>query len=92
MKVARQGRSDAAQEAPKEQSKWLICVSTKLGKAVVRNRLRRILRESLRLLVKQRVVKKGCLIALFPKHAFLQLDHLERYALVLRLCKKAHLL
>ena len=50
-----------------------LTTSTKLGGAVVRNRCRRIMREGLRALMKERTLKRGFLIVIAARSALIKL-------------------
>jgi ribonuclease P protein component len=77
---------DATQTDP---TRFAICVSKKIGKAVRRNRLRRVTRESLDPMVS--VVRKGHHVALFPGRRFLELAPGERERTLARALKRAGL-
>ena len=72
---------------PEKEIEWAFCVSSKLGKAVVRNRYRRICRESLRALNPR--VEAKAYIALFPKKKFAALNFKERTDSLASLLNKA---
>ena len=71
-------------------SQWSYCVSHKIGKACLRNRKKRILRESLRL--SKVLVKSGYHIALFPQEHFEKLKLSDRQKNLKSLLYKAHIL
>ena len=71
-------------------NRWAICVSSKLGKAVRRNRYRRICRETLRQLSLDMLL--GYDIAIFPRDGFTRLRPVSRKQCIIQLLKKAGLI
>lgn len=84
------------QETALEQSEsqWALCVSSKLGASVVRNRYRRICKESLLALTLEAKtkVKTNSYIALFPQESFARLNFKKRVDALRSLLKKAKLI
>ena len=65
-----------------------LTVSTRLGKAVVRSRVRRILRAAYQKLEKERDIKKGKLIVIAARDAAAQAKSTDIYADLLYACRK----
>lgn len=68
-----------------------LTVSTRLGKAVVRSRVRRILRAAYQKLEKERNIKKGKLIVITARDAAVQAKSTDIYADLLYAAKKLSL-
>ncbi len=68
-------------------SKWAICVPRKLGKSVLRNRYRRICKETLRNLDLN--AKPGFFVALLPQNNFISLSPYKRKLSLLNLLGQA---
>lgn len=68
-----------------------LTVSTRLGKAVVRSRVRRILRAAYQKLEKERDIKKGKLIVIAARDAAAQAKSTDIYADLLYACRKLSL-
>jgi ribonuclease P protein component len=77
-------------EASSEGTRFVICVSRKTGKAVRRNRLRRVTRESLDPMIPD--IRTGHFVALFPGRSFSQLPPAERTRALGGVFRKARLL
>ncbi|MCR9143548.1 MAG: ribonuclease P protein component [bacterium] len=77
-------------EASHEGTRFVVCVSRKTGKAVRRNRLRRITRESLDPMIPD--IRTGHFVALFPGRSFSQQTPDDRSRALSGLLKKARLL
>ena len=77
-------------EAAGEGTRFVVCISRKTGKAVRRNRLRRITRESLDAMIPD--IRTGHFVALFPGRSFSQLPPGERTRALGGVFRKARLL
>ena len=72
------------------ESQWALCVPRKLGGAVMRNRYRRVCKESLRALALK--TKPGTHVALFPQKTFAKLSFKQRTDCLLSLLRRAKLI
>lgn len=77
-------------QAPGQQTRFAVCVGKRLGRAVVRNRLRRVTKEALEPFVGS--VAPGSEVALLPNPQFESLSAPERVRLTGQLLSKAGLL